>query len=84
MQKKIYCGRTKALAGRSLLEFVGSVCSVFVDGDTVQDIDASKEEKQLNKQLCADRARADTECQSAPLCVQCGKRRSECRLSVRL
>lgn len=84
LQKRIYCGRTKALAGRSLLEFVGSLCSVYVDGDVVQSIDATKEEKQTNKQLCTDRARADSECQAAPLCVQCRKKRSECRLSVRL
>ena len=84
LQKKIYCGRSRALSGRSLLEFVGALCTIKMDGDTVQDIDASKEEKKLNKSLCADRARADTECQTAPLCVQCGKRRAECRLSVRL
>lgn len=84
LQKRIYCGRGKALAGRSLLEFVGTLCTVKVDGEAVQDIDASKEEKTINKQLCTDRARADTECQTAPLCVQCRKRRSECRLSVRM
>ena len=83
LQKKIYCGRGKVLAGRSLLEFVGVLCSVNVDGETVQGIDATKEEKNINKALCTDRARADTECQTAPLCVQCMKKRSECRLSVR-
>lgn len=83
LQKKIYCGRSKALSGRSLLEFVGAVCTAHIVGDLVQFIDATTEEKQMNKKLCAARARADLECVKAPTCALCKERRSTCRLAVR-
>lgn len=83
LHKKIYSGRSKVLAGRSLLEFVGALCTVHVLNDSVQYIDADKEEKKLNKELCADRAKADTECVKAPVCSLCKERRSTCRLAVR-
>lgn len=83
IQRSIYSGRSKALAGRSLLEFVGCVCTVHVIGDLPQSLSASVEEKKLNKQLCTARAKADTECQKAPTCVQCRERRATCRLAVR-
>lgn len=83
LHKKIYSGRSKALSGRSLLEFVGAVCTMKILDDTVQFIDATTEEKKLNKQLCTERAKADTECAKAPTCVLCKERRSTCRLAVR-
>ena len=83
LHKKIYSGRSKALSGRSLLEFVGSVCTMKIVDDIVQFIDATAEEKKLNKLLCMERAKADMECSKAPTCVLCKERRSTCRLAVR-
>lgn len=83
LHKKIYSGRSKSLSGRSLLEFVGSVCTLKIIDDTVQLVDASTEEKKLNKNLCTERAKADTECAKASSCVLCKERRNTCRLAVR-
>lgn len=83
VQKKVYCGRSKALSGRSLLELVGSVCTAHLSGDSVIYLDSTAEERKLNKQLCADRAKSDSSCPKAPTCVQCKERRSSCRLAVR-
>ena len=83
LQKKVYCGRSKALSGRSLLEFVGSVCTLHMVGDAVQFIDATAEEKQINKKLCTLRAKADTECVKAATCALCKERRNTCKLAVR-
>ena len=83
LQRKIYSGRSKVLSGRSLLEFVGSLGTVTLYGDLVDHIDASTEEKRINKSLCKDRVAADTECVKAPSCVQCKERRNKCKLAVR-
>lgn len=83
LQRQIYSGRSKALSGRSLLEFVGCVCTARLFGLSVQYITADKQEKEMNKQLCAERTKADHDCQKAHSCVQCKERRAQCKLAVR-
>ena len=83
IHKNIYSGRSQKLAGRSLLELIGCLCSIKLRGDYITFITADKSEKRINKELCQDRARADLDCIQAPTCTRCRKARTECRLSVR-
>lgn len=83
LQKTIYSGRSQKLAGRSLLELVGCVCTVKLRGDYITSVYADKGEKKTNRDLCQSRAKADYDCVVASTCARCKKTRVECRLSVR-
>ena len=83
LSRSVYSGRSKALQGRSLLEFVGCVVKVKLFGNVVDSIFSEQPLREMNKQLCKDRAQADLECREAPTCAHCKKRRTECRLAVR-
>lgn len=83
IQKNIYSGRSRKLAGRSLLELIGCLCTVKLRGDYVIYLSADKSEKKINKELCQNRTRADYDCAQATTCARCKKSRTECRLSVR-
>lgn len=83
LQKKVYCGRSRALSGRSMLELVGCQLSLRIKGRLVVSVDADKAEKKYNKQLCTDRVKADSTCVRASTCALCAERRKSCRLAVR-
>ena len=83
LQKKIYSGRSRALSGRSMLEFVGCQVTAKLKGRVVILIDADKAEKKYNKDLCSARAKADSDCTKSKSCVLCRERRTTCRLAVR-
>lgn len=84
LHKAVYSGRSKRLSGRSLLEFVGCVVSVYIRDSLVIGITATPEEKKINKALCEDRCQADTACHEAQQCCLCKKGRSQCRMAVRM
>lgn len=83
IQKKIYCGRSRELQGRSLLELTGCQCEVSLYNEAVIDVAITPAEKQVNKQLGKDRIAAEGSCPIASSCVTCKKGRSQCRLAVR-
>lgn len=83
LQKRVYCGRSRAFYGRSLLEFVGCRMKAKLFGNTVDKLFADQEIRKMNKKLCADRVRADDECRQALNCALCKKRRTECRLATK-
>lgn len=83
IQKKIYCGRSKELQGRSLLELTGCQCSITIFNESVVEVATTPSEKQANKQLGNDRITAEGACPAASSCVTCKKGRSQCRMAVR-
>jgi hypothetical protein len=83
LHRSIYSGRALKYAGRSLLEFVGCVATIYIRDALVVSVSADAEERKLNKQLCVDRCQADVSCHEASQCCFCKKGKHECRLAVR-
>ena len=84
LHRSIYSGRALKYAGRSLLEFVGCVATIYIRDALVVSVSADAEERRLNKQLCMDRCQADVSCHEASQCCFCKKGKHECRLAVRI